>query len=308
MDIVNEISKLPEFKTNEQWTNYKNELTFINLITRFYNICTNLFKWKNLPETCDVDYLEYSLWMFGKAIFVKDKESGYLTLRALPSGERNLYLKVLDWTAYGFGGYNKRYHLDNGLVGEDAVLIRNNRTMFPTSSIVLEYIYDISDIKRAINVNVEASKTPTIAFGDKDTMKSLRNMYKQKKNNEAFIMVDSDLANKLQVVDGKKEFLADKLLILKHDMLSELLSFLGIKYIVTEKKERLLTDEANASDMFSIISIDTMYAFRKQACELINKQFGLNVDVEINYDIVDMIRELEPQEQQDDKKEESANE
>lgn len=308
MDIVSEISKLPEFKTSEQWTNYKNELTFINLITRFYNICTNLFKWKNLPETCDVDYLEYSLWMFGKAIFVKDSEYGYLTLRALPSGKRNLYLKVLDWTAYGFGGYNKRYHLDDGLVGEDAVLIRNNRIMFPTSSIVLEYIYDITDIKRAINVNVEASKTPTIAFGDKDTMKSLRNMYNQKKNNEAFIMVDSDLANKLQVVDGKKEFLADKLLILKHDMLSELLSFLGIKYIVTEKKERLLTDEANANDMFSIISIDTMYTFRKQACELINKQFDLNVDVEINYDIVDMIRELEPQEVQDDKKEEDANE
>ena len=308
MDIVNEISKLPEFKTNAQWTNFKNELTFINLITRFYNICTNLFKWKNLPETCDVDYLEYSLWMFGKAIFVKDSEYGYLTLRALPSGKRNLYLKVLDWTAYGFGGYNKRYHLDNGLVGKDAVLIRNNRIMFPTSSIVLEYIYDITDIKRAINVNVEASKTPTIAFGDKDTMKSLKNVYSQKKNNEAFIMVDSDLANKLQVVDGKKEFLADKLIILKHDMLSELLSFLGIKYIVTEKKERLLTDEANANDMFSIISIDTMYAFRKQACELINKQFGLKVDVEINYDIVDMVRELEPQEPQDDKKEESANE
>lgn len=308
MSIINQIEQLPDFKLvgDKNWNKIKNQITFINLLSRYYNICMNLFKWKGLPETCDVDYLEHNLFMFGKAIFVNDKEYGYLSLKAMETGKRNIYRKCINWRAYGFGGYNKPYTLDNGLYGEDAVLIRNNRLMFPTVNIILEYLYDITDIKRAINVNVNSTKTPTIAYGDADTVKSLKQVYKQKSDNEAFIIVNADLANKLTVADAKKEFLADKLLGLKHDMMSELLSFLGIKYIVTEKKERLITDEANANDMFSIVSLDTMYETRLQACEYINKQFpDLNVSVEINYDIVDMIKELTESETKEEQPKES---
>lgn len=303
-NLIYDIEQLPNFKLTKNWSALKNQITFINLLSRFYNICLNLFKWNGLPETCDVDYLEHNLFMFGKAIFVKDDNYGYLTLKAMESGKRNIYRKCIIWNAYGFGGYHERYELENGLYGKNAVLIRNNRIMFPTVNIILEYLYDITDIKRAINVNVNSTKTPTIAYGDVDTVKSLKQAYKQKTENEGFIIVSGDLANKLQIADGKKEFLADRLLVLKHDMLSELLSFLGIKYIATEKKERLLTDEANASDMFSIISLDTMLETRKKACEYINKQFGLNVSVEVNYDIVDMIKEL----QKEEKNEVTANE
>lgn len=309
MSLISEIEQLPNFKAIKgSWDQVKNQITFINLLTRFYNICLNLFKWKGLPETCDVDYLEHALWLYGKAIFVKDKNYGFLSLRAMESGQFNIYRKCIYWNAYGFGGYHERYKLPNGLYGDDAVLIRNNRIMFPTANVVLEYLYDIADIKRAINVNVTSTKTPTIAYGDVDTIKSLKTAFKQQKENESLICVSGDLANKFSVNDAKKEFLADKLLILKHDMLSELLSFLGIKYLVTEKKERLLTDEANASEMFSVISIDTMYETRKQACNFINKQFGLNVSVEINYDIIDMIKEMQINETTEAKEEVEENE
>ena len=191
--------------------------------------------------------------------------------------------------------------MENGLYGKDSVLIRNNRLMFPTANIVLEYLYDITDIKRAINVNVNSTKTPTIAYGDVDSVKSLENAFNKISENEALLILKGDLRGNLEVKDSKKEYLADKLLGLKHDMLSELLCFLGIKYVNTEKKERLITDEANASEMFTEISLDTMLETRKKACEYINKQFGLNVDVEVNYDIVEMTRELnEPEEIEND--------
>ena len=297
MNIIDNIEALPDFKKGKKWSKIKNDITFINLFTRFYNICLNLFKWKNLPETCDVDYLENALFWYGKAIFVNDSEYSYLTLRAMEGGQRNIYRKCINWSAYGFGGYHKIYSMENGLYGKDSVLIRNNRLMFPTANIVLEYLYDITDIKRAINVNVNSTKTPTIAYGEVDSVKSLENAFNKISENEALLILKGDLRGNLEVKDSKKEYLADKLLGLKHDMLSELLCFLGIKYVNTEKKERLITDEANASEMFTEISLDTMLETRKKACEYINKQFGLNVDVEVNYDIVEMTRELnEPEE------------
>ena len=69
--------------------------------------------------------------------------------------------------------------------------------------------------------------------------------------------------------------------------MSEILSFLGIKNVNTEKKERLLVDEVNVGDMFSKINIDNMLLERQKACKFINETFGLNVNVKLRYPIED---------------------
>ena len=62
------------------------------------------------------------------------------------------------------------------------------------------------------------------------------------------------------------------------------MTYLGINNSNQEKRERLVEDEVSANNdqvnAFRNIALNA----RKQACEEINKMFGLNVDVEWNLD------------------------
>ena len=62
--------------------------------------------------------------------------------------------------------------------------------------------------------------------------------------------------------------------------MNEALTFLGINNANTDKKERLITDEVRANDEQLYIARQIMLNARKQACDEINKMFGLNIDVE----------------------------
>ena len=62
--------------------------------------------------------------------------------------------------------------------------------------------------------------------------------------------------------------------------MNEALTFLGINNANTDKKERLITDEVKANDEQLYVARQVMLNARKQACEEINKMFGLNIDVE----------------------------
>ena len=276
------------------WAKFKNNVTFLNLFMRMYNICLNLFEYENLPETCDVEYLESALFWFGRAIFVNDSDYGFLTLRVVESGKRNIYNRAINYRGIGFGGYNKPYELKegNGLWGKDAVLIKNNFMKYPTFNILLEYISDITEVKRAMMVNVNASKTPFVFSGNKQVMKSLKQMFKQMDDNEPVIFVNDEYEGAINLVDNTKAFIGNDLLALKHDLLGEMLGVLGIKYVNTEKKERLITDEAKSTEMFNDLSINTMLDERKKAVEKINELFGLNINVKLKLSQEDYDKEM----------------
>ena len=286
IETLNEFNSLwMLFKTPKRFNQYKNSITFLNLFVRFENIFLDLFEWKGLPETCDVEYLEKSLFWTGRGIFVNDKDYGWLSLRANESVNRNIYNRALRWRALGFNGYNKEYKLDNlGLWGEDAVLVRNNKLRYPTAMAILEYIFDIADVKRAMMVNVNSTKTPTIMYGEEREIKTLKNAFKQASENESVIYLDSEMKGAFDIKNDTKAYFADKLIALKHDILSELLSLYGIKYVNTEKKERLITDEANCTDMFMDISVKTMLETRQEACKYLSNLLGTEVTCELKYD------------------------
>ena len=305
IETLNEFNQLfMMFKTPKRFNQQKNSITFLNLFVRFENIFLDLFEWKGLPETCDIEYLEKSLFWTGRGIICNDKDYGWLSLRANESMNRNIYNRALRWRAIGYNGYNKEYKLDNlGLWGDDAVLVRNNKLRYPTAMAIMEYIFDIADVKRAMMTNVNATKTPTIMYGEEREMKTLKNAYKQLSDNEPVIFLDNEMKGAFDIKDNTKTYVADKLIALKHDLLSELLSLYGIKYVNTEKKERLITDEANCTDMFMDISVKTMLETRQEACRNLSKLLGREVTCALKYDYKDYETKISEAFNSDDKEE-----
>ena len=296
------IDTLPEFKQAfPSYTKFKNNVTFLNLFMRMYNICLNLFEYENLPPTCDVEYLESALFWFGRAIFVNDENYGLLSLRVVENGKRNIYNRAINYRAIGFNGYNKAVTLNegNGLWGKNAVLVKNNYMKYPTFNILLEYICDITEVKRAMMVNVNATRTPFVFSGPKQVMKSLKQMFKQMEDNEPALFVNDDYdSESINLVNNTQAFIGNDLLSLKHDLLGEMLGVLGIKYVNTEKKERLITDEAKSTEMFNDLSINTMLDQRKMAIEQVNKLFGTNIKVKLKIEQADY--DVNPMEEKED--------
>ena len=80
-------------------------------------------------------------------------------------------------------------------------------------------------------------------------------------------------------------FIARDLLSVKTEIYNEALTSLGVVSAFTDKRERLVANEA-AAPFGSLEMIRESYLYeRKQACEKINEMFGTNMTVEFNSEI-----------------------
>ena len=76
-----------------------------------------------------------------------------------------------------------------------------------------------------------------------------------------------------------------KLQQLKNNIWAEAMMCLGIPNSPSEKKERLVANEAKVSQGGTLASRSSRLEMRKTACREINKMFGLDIDVEYNQDL-----------------------
>ena len=71
-----------------------NDVTYLEYLDKLRMLATSLFTWKNLDRVAGIGascFLEQSLYDFGRACFVKDKEVGFLVLNVNPSDTLNVY-------------------------------------------------------------------------------------------------------------------------------------------------------------------------------------------------------------------------
>jgi hypothetical protein len=71
--------------------------------------------------------------------------------------------------------------------------------------------------------------------------------------------------------------------------------FLGVNTLTTEKKERLITDEASANNELINLNLQSFLAPRLQACKEFNEKFGLTgtdkeISVRVRSDLYNIIK------------------
>jgi hypothetical protein len=213
------------------------------------------------------------------SVFFKDEVLGYLALRTTIGGHLNVYQIPTERMAYASNGYQKY------LNAEDSVIIFNN--MIHTNSLmeVESFAKRLYNLDRAIDVNANAQKTPILISCEESQRLTLKNVYMQYDGNEPVIFGDKNLnPNSLKVLTTGSPYVADKLYQLKTQIWNEALTYLGISNISLQKKERLITDEVIRNQGGTIASRYSRLNARRQACNEINKMFGLNISVDYRED------------------------
>lgn len=252
-----------------------NNATYMDYYKRLRLLALSMFKWENLPESMNERFLEQTLYLYGLACFVYDENMGFLNLKAMPSSQLNVYEEATQYTAWSLN-YNKVYNR------EDLTLVYNNYDKIPTYGTISLFAQRLYEAERTINVNIRAQKTPVLVMCPEQQRLTLKNAYMQFDGNEPVIFGDKNFTpDSFQVLKTDAPYVADKVQEYKRNVWSEALSFLGVKNIDTEKRERLVTEEATANQQMIELSAETMLLCRQQAADEFNRKWGTNVSVSL---------------------------
>ena len=189
--------------------------------------------------------------------------------------------------AYAVNGYQKN------LTENDSVIIYNNFLRTNSMLDVRNFAERLYNIDRAIDVNINAQKTPILIKCDEQQRLTMLNTYQQYDGNQPVIFGDKALnTNAFQVLNTGAPLVADKLYTLKTQLWNECLTYLGISNINVQKKERLITDEVTRNQGGTIASRYARLEARRQACDQINRMFGLNVECNYREDYRDITLDI----------------
>ena len=254
------------YKGDMQWKAGRiNSETFYDYFYRLEEFAINMFEWSGLPDTVDERFLELTLCEYGFAVYFRDEVVGDMALTVMLGGPLDVYRRDLD--------------------ASNSVLIFNNRLFTSTMHTIMVYARQLYEIQRAIDVNVKAQKTPTVILTSEKQHLSWKNMMKNYDGNETLIFATPNMDMKsVDTLTPDTKFIANDLYTLKKQTWAEALAFFGIQSNVSDKKERLVTDEVAANLGQIAAQRYVMLNARREAAKKINKMFGTNIEVNFRQD------------------------
>ncbi|MGL4571593.1 MAG: hypothetical protein ACRCVJ_11065 [Clostridium sp.] len=259
------------------------EETVYNRTFNLYSlIAKNRFRWNNLPPELESHIIEEFLFNNGEIAFFKDEsKGGFLTLPSTCNGMLNVYGEPLNFNVVGVN-YSNQLSID------EMVRIKANDESIPTRRHIEHYSKWIEEIEITMKRNLKLLRQPDIVCSTKENEFSMKAMYKKIDEGEDAIFVEAQHGARgdvgISVLNRNAQNYIPELQKNKDDLIYELLTFLGINNANTSKRERMVVDEVNVNNVNILMHIDYEYKCRKDACEQINKKFGLNIDVELVID------------------------
>lgn len=258
-----------------------NRNTFNDYFNRLFELAINMFKWENLPDTVDERFLELALCEKGYCLYFNDEIMGNLALTCMIGGELDVYRIPTRRIAFAVNGYQAER------TNKDSVLIYNNYLHTPTMRTISLYAERLTAIERAIDLNVNAQKTPIALLTDEKQKRTIEEIYRKYEGNAPVIIGAKNLdLDSVKALTTGAPYVADKLNILKRQIWNEALTFFGIENANTEKRERLVSDEITSNLGGVQAQRYVMLNARGQAADKINRMFGTNISVKFRQDIL----------------------
>lgn len=268
-----------------------NNETYLDYLNRFEKVALSIFEWVNLPSSMNAMWLERCLYNDGQATLLKDKNYGFINTKCCTNGKVNLYNLPTSLHCYSFE-YQTNRALYTGIKTNDdskdyseCILVQNNWDRTPTAGTMNLFAYRLYEAERSIDVNIKSQKFPLLLLVDEAQRLTMLNVYKQIDGNKPAIMGDKNNLSPedIRTINTGSPFVADKLTDYKKEIWNEALTFLGINNIMVDKKERLITDEANSNNELINLNLQSFLAPRQEACRQFNEKFRLtNTDKEIS--------------------------
>lgn len=281
--MANKVDNIKKYIT---YADTRNSEVFWYNFNRLKLKAISMFEWINLPKEIDERYLELMLCQNGYVCFFKDQlvpdVDTYFALQCTLGGRFNVYNIPTVYQIYTASGYNARR------TAEDSVIIYNNLLHSPTVPLLMYHAYNIANVERTIEINLNQLKRPYIFLVPENQRYTFIKLVNDIKNNQDVIIGNKDLnldnINPINTITPNNTL---DLYTLKKRYYNEALTDMGINNLNVDKKERLVSDEVSSNDEDVLINRNSMLYARKMACKQINDMFGLNIDVKFRNDFME---------------------
>ena len=281
-----------------------NNQTYVDYLERLKKIATSMFEWVNLPDSMNARYLELTLYYKGQASLLYDNNYGFINTQACDSGYINIYglPTLINCYSYSYNSMRSTYVAgsdENGEKDKECILVLNNYQRVPTASTLELFAYRLAELQRTFDTNVKAQKFPVLIRTDQKQIFTLKKMYEEYDGNTPAIFADKNLVTD----DALKAIKTDAPLILtelndaKREIWNEALTFLGVSNL-SEKRERLITSEADSNNELINLNLQSYLIPRQQACKEFNDKFGLTgtdkeISVRVRSDLYNFVKQFD---------------
>ena len=258
---------------------YSKDIALNDFIDNMLIKCNQMFEYKNLPDSIPKRVLERFLLENGYCIFTKENDK-FIVLSGSLGGELNEYYEYTKCIVSNpYLKLNKEY-----TINDDCVLIRNDSKMKGLIPLLEKYGVLCSDCEVSINMLTNNLRTQFFISANDD---------KTKQNAELFIkkLVDGELSviGENQFLDGVKVHnvssqanYIQQFIELNQYLKASAFNEIGLDANFNMKRERLTVNEVELNTSILIPLADNMLEERKNAIELINKKYGLNIEVDLS--------------------------
>ena len=258
---------------------YSKDIALNDFIDNMLIKCNQMFVYKNLPDSIPKRVLERFLLENGFCIFTKENNK-FIVLSGSLGGELNEYYEYTKCIVSNpYLKLNKEYTLD-----DDCVLMRNDSKMKGLIPLLEKYGVLCSDCEVSINMLTNNLRTQFFISANDD---------KTKQNAELFIkkLVDGELSviGENQFLDGVKVHnvssqanYIQQFIELNQYLKASAFNEIGLDANFNMKRERLTVNEVELNTSILIPLADNMLEERKNAIDLINKKYGLNIEVDLS--------------------------
>lgn len=269
----------------------RNKIVNWSTFNHYYNLIElmyiNRYEWENLPDSVDMRYLELGLFRKGRMLYFNDDVLGDLCLEMSGDGDISVYREPNKRYAYsaGSGGYTVQRNMNNSVIIYDNFLRKNNINS------AIFFAQRLADVTRTTDVNLHVQKTPYIICCEESQKLTMQNMLKDVEENTERVFGYKGLdVNAINVLKLDAPFIADKLSVEKMKIWNECLTWMGINNSNTEKRERMVTAEANSNTECIDFMMQVGLNARLEAVRKINKMFGAEISVKPSKAIAQMYR------------------
>ncbi len=273
----------------------------------FSELSLNRFKWLGLPPEIPQRFMELNLFYNAFGLFYKDyRFNKYVFTRASIQGGLDMYdnpnyMRSIAVNYPGLSVSMRRETLDNKNepVAGIGVPVYSNYLRLPDLDIVRVYAKRLAIADRTIDINTANARMTKVMYHNERTRLTVENIDREaaQGNNEIKLRVGGqfgdDVNKHIGVLDmGINPDHIEKLQISRTRHFNDACTLLGIDNSNQDKKERVVADEVNANADQALMMRYVNLQARQEACEEINRIYGLNVWVEYNTMVDKVVQKL----------------
>lgn len=239
-----------------------------------------VFEWGGVPETWDLDYLQTHLFLDG-AVCITDTDMGVLALQTGWSGI-NVYNHPTECIIANpvLGSFRRT-------IGKDCVLMKLQYDYSGIGYLLDRYSYMLAACDEAISVNLMNSKVAYVFQAEnKAQAKTIEKAYDDIMLGKPMVVLKdnalmSSRGNDIFFNRVRENFVAQDVEILKHMIVNDFLTEIGVANSNADKRERVQSIEVQANNQVTGVNIVHWKDNIENGIFEANAMFGLDLSIKV---------------------------